>query len=116
MHPGWKPGNSKSLEVGAGVLCLSILPEDTDLNLEGKDSLPRCVAGRPSEERKIKRKTVLEIKFVSSKMYVCGCPRVLECQEVSTGLQQNHWSQENSKYFPCVPLIGASVTGHGQRP
>lgn len=52
MHPGGKPGNSIGLEVGAGVLCLSILPKDTDLNLEGKDSLPRCVAGRPSEERK----------------------------------------------------------------
>lgn len=56
MSPGGRVGNNIGLEVGAGVLGLSILPEGTDLNLGGKDSLPRCVTDRQSEERKIKIK------------------------------------------------------------
>lgn len=56
-------GNSIGLEVGAGVLGLSILPEGTDLNLGGKDSLPRCVTDRQSEERKIKIKKIIRDKI-----------------------------------------------------
>lgn len=62
-------GNSVGLEVGAGVLGLGILPECTDLNLGGKDSLPRCVTDRKAEERKIKIKKIIEINFVCSKIY-----------------------------------------------
>lgn len=63
-------GNSIGLEVGAGVLGLNILPESTDLNLGGKDSLPRCVTDRQAEERNIKiKEKSLEIKFVCSKIY-----------------------------------------------
>lgn len=54
MSPGGKLGNSVGLKVWAGVLGLSILPEGTNLNLRGKDSLLRCVNDRQSEERKIK--------------------------------------------------------------
>lgn len=72
MYPRGKLRNRTGLEAGMGVLCLSILPEGTDLNLGGKDNLPRCVTGRQSEERKIKTESGLEIRSVHSKIYKFG--------------------------------------------